>query len=214
MKPAKKLKSAHLIGIPGTKYLRLESIKSHETCIAHKDTVRQLALAAQCETIAGIVQPEVCLSSMAKTFACLYFLCKNRIARTTNFEPLLDLVGFLGINLKSKISVGKNATYLSNKSIQEMLFAMSDLIEDQILNDLKRSSFFALMFDETTDCSIVEQLVIHKRFIDCAVKVKFLKILDALKPAECDEDSSSNDHIVSLNATNIGVLECTVLHTS
>ena len=82
---------------------------------------------------------------------------------------------------------------------------MSDLIEDQILDDLKRSSFFALMFDETTDCSIVEQLVIHTRFIDPdgAVKAKFLKILDALKPAECDEDSSSNDHIVSLNATNI-----------
>ena len=43
------------------------------------------------------------------------------------------------------------------------------------------------------------------RFIDPdgAVKVKFLKMLDALKPAECDEDNSNNDHIVSLNATNI-----------
>ena len=37
-----------------------------------------------------------------------------------------------------------------------MLFPMSDLIEDQILDDLKKSNFFALMFDETTDCSIVE----------------------------------------------------------
>ena len=98
---------------------------------------------------------------MAKTFACLYFLCKNRIAHTTNFGPLLDLIGFLGVNLKSKISVGKNATYLSDKSIQEMLFAMSDLIEDQILDDLKKSNFFALMFDETTDCSIVDACKVH-----------------------------------------------------
>ena len=46
-------------------------------------------------------------------------------------------------------------------------------------------------------------MVIHTRFIDPdgAVKVKFLKILDALKPVECDKDNSSNDHIVSLNAT-------------
>lgn len=84
-------------------------------------------------------------------------------------------------------------------------FATSDLIEDQISDDLKKSNFFALMFDETTDCSIVEQLVIHTSFNDPdgAVEIKFLKMLDALKPAECDEDNSSNDHIVSLNASNI-----------
>lgn len=85
-----------------------------------------------------------------------------------------------------------------------MLFAMSDLIEDQILNDLKKSNLFALMFDETTDCIMVEQLVIHTRFVDAddAVQVKFLKMLGALNPAECDEDNLSNNHIVSLNSTN------------
>ena len=72
--------------IPAT-HLRLESIKSYENCVAHKDAVRQLALVAQYET-------------MPKTFACLYFLCKNRIAHTINFGPLLDLIGFLGVNLK------------------------------------------------------------------------------------------------------------------
>ena len=43
--------------IPATR-LRLESIKSHENCVAHKDAVRQLDLVAQCETIPGIVQPD------------------------------------------------------------------------------------------------------------------------------------------------------------
>ena len=66
----------------------------------------------------------------------------------------------------SKIYIGKNATYRSDKSIQEMLYAMSDLIEDRILDDLKKSNFFALMFDETTDCSVIEQLVIRTRCID------------------------------------------------
>ena len=42
-----------------------------------------------------------CLSKFnGQTFACLYFLCKNRIAHTINFGPLLDLIGFLGVNLK------------------------------------------------------------------------------------------------------------------
>ena len=60
------------------------------------------------------------------------------------------------------------------------------------------------MFDETTGCSIVEQLVIRGRFIDSdgKLKVKFLKILDALKPTECEENPS-NELVVSLNATNI-----------
>ena len=68
---------------------------------------------------------------MAKTFACVYFLCKNRIAHSTNFEPLVDFIDFLGVKL-SEICIGKNATYRSDKSIQEMLYAMSDLNEDRI----------------------------------------------------------------------------------
>ena len=104
----------------------------------------------------------------------LYFLCK------TNFGPLVNFIDFLGLKL-SKICIGKNAKYRSDKSIQEMLYAMSDLIEDRILDDLKKSHFFALMFDETTDCSVIEQLVIRTRYIDSdsVLKVKFLKMLDA-----------------------------------
>ena len=59
------------------------------------------------------------------------------------------------------------------------------------------------MFDETTDCSVIEQLVIRTRFIDSdgVLKVKFLKMLDVLKPA-AQEDRMHNQTI-SLNATNI-----------
>ena len=75
----------------------------------------------------------------------------------------------------------KECKISSDKSIQEMLYAMSDLIEDRILDDLKKSNFFALMFDETTVCSVIEQLVIRTRYIhsDSVLKVKFLKMLDA-----------------------------------
>ena len=62
--------------IPAT-HLRLESIKSYENCVAHKDAVRQLALVQQCETIPGIVQPDVCLSSMAKHLLVCIFCAKT-----------------------------------------------------------------------------------------------------------------------------------------
>ena len=92
----------------------------------------------------------------------------------------------MGVKL-SKICIGKNATYRSDKSIQEMLYAMGDLIEDRILDDLKK----------------IEQLVIRTRFIDSdgVLKVKFLKMLDALKPAA--EEDRTHNQIISLNATNI-----------
>ena len=84
--------------------MRLETIKSHENCNAHKDAVRQDADVRQCESITENMQPEICLCSMAKTFACVYFLCKNRITHTTNFGPLVDFIDFLGVKL-SKICI-------------------------------------------------------------------------------------------------------------
>ena len=59
------------------------------------------------------------------------------------------------------------------------------------------------MFDETTDCSVIEQLVIRTRYIDSdgVLKVKFVKMLDAFKPAT--EEDRTHNQIISLNATNI-----------
>ena len=60
----------------------------------------------------------------------------------------------------------KNATYTSCKSVQEILIIMSEVIEEKMLKQLRGSDYFALMFDETTDCSVTEQLAIHVRFTD------------------------------------------------
>lgn len=59
-------------------------------------------------------------------------------------------MGLLGLNVKSKIQLAKNALYTSDKSIQEMIFVISEVIEERIL---KSANHFALMFDETSDCN-------------------------------------------------------------
>jgi len=64
-------------------------------------------------------------------------LAKQRIPHTTNYEPLLDLLGLLGVDVKSKIQIAKNAMYTSDKAIQEMLFVISEVIETRILNEMK-----------------------------------------------------------------------------
>jgi hypothetical protein len=38
-------------------------------------------------------------------------------------------------------------------------------IEKQILSEMTKSEHFLIMLDETTDCSVTEQLAIHGRYI-------------------------------------------------
>ena len=98
---------------------------------------------------------------MERAFLCLYFLVKHRIAHVTNYRPLLDLAGLLGVDVKSKISIARNATHTSDKTIQQMVYVISNVIENQILNEMRESNHFALMFDEATDCTVTEQLPVH-----------------------------------------------------
>ena len=72
--------------------------------------------------------PPVSAKGMEQAFCCLYFLTKQKIAHTTNYEPLLDLVGLLGVHIKAKISIARNATYTSDKTIQKIVCIMSDVI--------------------------------------------------------------------------------------
>ena len=86
--------------------------------------------------------------------------------------------------------------YTSCKSIQEMLFILSEVIEIKILRNMKESDHFALMFDETTDCSVTEQLAIHGRYIDKefgALKSCYLKVIDTLQP-EIDGIRDTSTH--------------------
>ena len=182
--------------------LRLQSITSHENSSAHRDAIRLELSAQSSRNIASVMNPVVPKKGIEKAFACLYLLAKQRIAHTTNFEPLLDLLELLGLKVKSEIQIAKNATYTSCKSIQEMIFTLSEVIEMKILAEMRESDHFALLFDDTTDCLVTEQLAVHGRFV-CHktrnLKTSYLKVIDVLRP-EIDGQGSS---CVSLCASTI-----------
>ena len=115
--------------VPCARY-RLQSIISHEDTAAHLDAVKLELAAASTPTITqAIALPEVPARGMEQAFSSLYFLAKQRIPHTSNFAPLLDFLELLGVSVKSDIHVAKNATYTINKSIQEMLYCLSEVIE-------------------------------------------------------------------------------------
>ena len=192
----------------------------------HVDSVRAELNSKVCGDVSDLLSKPVELreNAMVQAFQCVYFLCKNKIAHCTNFEKLLDLVKLLGIDIKSDICKGNNAKYTSNTAIKEIVQCLSDVIEAHILSEMKSSDTYALMFDETTDCTVIEQMVIHTRFInkEGEVCVRFLKILDALSQAHVqkhdDTDSDSekseadvdvgledelDERIITLNADTI-----------
>ena len=47
-----------------------------------------------------------------------------------------------------------------------MLYVISEVIENDILNKMKSSLHFSLMFDETADSTVTEQLAIHGRYVE------------------------------------------------
>ena len=145
--------------------IRLQSIISHERAAAHIDCIKLECEKTSTTNIQSAINPVIPAKGIEQAFISLYFLAKQRIPHTTNYEPLLDLLGILGLNVKSKIQIAKNAVYTSDKAIQEMLYVISEIIETQILNEMREACHFALMLDETTDCTVTEQLAIHGQYI-------------------------------------------------
>ena len=71
--------------------------------------------------------------------------------------------------------------------------------------DIRESTYFSLMFDETTDVNTIEQMVIHGRYIDKdgQIVTKFLKIMDCLE-SETEEGEEENfPAALRLNAEKI-----------
>ena len=196
--------------------IRLQSILNHEKSAAHQDSLKIESESVSTVSIAGAINPSVPSDGIHQVFACLYFLVKQKIAHTTNFEPLLDFLEFLGLHVKSKIRVTKIATYTSRKSIQEMVSILSEVIENRILRNLKESNHMAIMFDESTDCTITEQLVIHCRYIvkdTGELQSYFLKVIDVLGPSETEDTDGEGDtqRVVSLSADAITTRICKYL---
>ncbi len=73
---------------------------------------------------------------------------------------------------------------------------------------MKKSNHFSLMIDESTDCTVTEQLVLHGRYIDLEtgeLKSHYLKVLDVLEPAvqAVHTGSSESNPSISLSAETI-----------
>lgn len=97
-----------------------------------------------------------------------YFLLKNEIAHTTNYENLLSLVARLDYSGTIKRFMDKspdNATYVSRTPATEYLEAVATWVRSEKLAVLKASPVIAIMGDESTDLRMRTELSICFRYL-------------------------------------------------
>ena len=73
---------------------------------------------------------------------------------------LLDLAVDLGCNSLKELNDAGNATYRSRQIVGEFLQYISHQLEVDILQQLASSTYFSIMTDESTDTSVLKQLVL------------------------------------------------------
>ena len=79
---------------------------------------------------------------------------------------ILSLLSYLpGCEDLAHLSAGGNCTYTSRTTAQSFLEAFSDVIEEELLQQLKGSSYLSLLIDESTDLTITKKLIMYVRFI-------------------------------------------------
>jgi hypothetical protein len=151
----------------------------------HKSALAQEQERLAAEQSGGIAQAFSVVASVERKAAvgamkCLYWMAKNEIAHTTKYVPLLELARSLGCTYFDNLRVGGNATYTSERIIQEFILYMARQIETDVLEQLISSPYISLMCDETTDIAVLKQMVIYGKYLTNSGETRtvFLQITD------------------------------------
>ena len=154
-----------------------ELLNKHEKSEWHKVALEKQML-AEAATIHGDILQRMArvseedkrrnLELIKKLIRSLYFLIKHRMPHTTTFTDLITLQidnGDEHLNAHKNECAG-NASYLSKISTAEFLSSISHFIEQSILCRMKKSKFYAIMADESTDVSSKEEMSICGRWVE------------------------------------------------
>ena len=102
-----------------------------------------------------------------KLLRIMYFLCKQKIARFTNFEEVVQLMVENGDEVRKHLDTApRNANYSSHVAISKYLDAISLWVQQGILRPLKEAAFYSILADESTDIATIDELSICFRWVD------------------------------------------------
>ena len=160
--------------------LRRDKVVKHESSAMHKG-----AVIAETEASCGGIPLKFKDAETAEMQAaigcckCIYWLCKHEISHTTTYPHLLSLAESLGCRYFESLKVGRNAKYTSPQIVGEFLEIIDAIVNEAILDDMKKGRVFSIMVDESTDVSVQKQLVLYGRtVVEGKLSTRFLKVVN------------------------------------
>ena len=152
----------------------------HGQSESYIDAVKLEAVLGSARTDGGIERAfQQVISTERKAMIGSLNVCTFSIAHTTNFVPLCKLGESLGALYLQDLQQGGNAHYTSECFKQELVEALAETVAKPIQESLRKSPFFSICIDETTDVSVIKQLVVYCRYlVNAKVHSSFISILE------------------------------------
>ena len=107
---------------------------------------------------------------------------------------------------KALLSASKNASYTSGQIQNEIMSLINEQMREKVFEKMNCSEFFSIGFDESTDLSKKEQMVIVARYYDeqeLKVKESFLAFIDCYSDLESIDKDKSFQSLTGENIAKI-----------
>ena len=151
--------------------------------IVYKESLRSTTRRTVSEIITESTNVTADGEGFCDALRCMYFLMKKEIAHTTNFADLQDLCIQLGNETLPRLLKGKHLTNRSEQRMAEMVAAIGESLEQQILQQVSKSPYYSIIIDEATDISVTKSLGIAIQYLDSNSKVRVRNV--ALLEVRC-----------------------------
>ncbi len=148
----------------GSDNFRTSTLVRHLCSTDHKQAVRDSLLRRDFSVAADnlISQKE---EAIGCAMSCVYWLAKEGLP-IAKYPSLIKFMKLKQCPALGNLEQGKNATYSSRTTANEMLEAITDTIEKEVNRKIQKSMFYSVVIDESTDIKVTKKLVIFAKTVD------------------------------------------------
>ena len=126
--------------VSGTNNFRSKTVKKHLNCNAHKDSVATEKPCQRTLTRTFTENQQKRMNSIIAALRTVYWIATEEVA-SRKYPSLLKLQRLQGVQEIKNLRVGGNATYDSPDIFNQLLAAINSIIEIEIREKLKRTSY-------------------------------------------------------------------------
>ena len=147
----------------GCTNFRTSTLSRHADSTDHRFAVKE---DLQKKNLVSVTHKAIAKKTEAAVSAmrCVYWLAKEGLP-ISKYESLVKFCKLQGCTALNDLDSGKNATYLSWQTAEEILEAIVEVIVGDIDEQLKACKFMSVMIDESTDITVTKKLVIYGRTV-------------------------------------------------